>query len=167
MSHVVFRYFEERPVDLFSIRGWRKVTKGTHEAVAVFWWKKFAKRHFQIFAAQRYGYQPRTSNYLARKAKEARRGKIPRRAEYNELVYSGETQKQILSGYFFKAYETRFTLQLQADDYITIRSRVGRPNMAAEITTIIPEEDARLRQVADVESTKLMAQNQRKNRIAL
>lgn len=153
MIAVQIQTVETRPTG-FTIREWRKIVKATLSAMAERWHSKYAPKHFQRGAAQRYGYRPRNRAYKKRKRNEARVGKIDRRAETNDLIYTGDLERAVLHFPEIKATEGRATVQMAAPSYVPARPpRRNSPWMAAEITATIESEVNDLSHVGDVTMT--------------
>lgn len=127
-----------------SQRALDRCLRAAYLAMAEEWVAKYLKLHFKSGNASRYGYKPRSAKWLKRKAFFGRiglslyGGQVP-------LVDRGRMRDMILGGYTIRAYPTRATVKLPGPRYLQARPnpigpRRNRPDMAAEILRVLPDE---------------------------
>lgn len=142
----------EQPPDM-SARKFSDITKRANQSVAKLWENKILPLHFEGYAGGKYGYEKRHPSTLARKKKLAKRGKVKKGGRV-ALVHSGNLEAQMGRPGVLRVFPRRFTLIKPAGPYITARPRGNRPNMVAEILTVLPSEDRRLTEAYDKSATR-------------
>ena len=124
---------EELPIDIV-VRARRKILRKANEEIGWMWWRKYLRMHFRRGAAQRYGYKPRSAGYRRKKRHAARTGRIPRKAESNDLVYSGETERAATSNADVRGFPSRASVKMTTPSYVRDgRPRRNQPWLAEEI----------------------------------
>jgi len=141
-------------LDELAVRGQRSVLKSTMGKMASRWSSKYLALHFKSGNDRRYGYKRRSAATRKRKRQLAARGVVVA-GGLVPLLHSGDLQRQVMASRFaVKEFPTRATIKLQGPNYLRIRPRSGRPNLAEEITTVIPSERRDLASFADKTLTK-------------
>lgn len=133
-----------------SVRAWRRITKAAHELAGKLWHALMLPKHFKRMARSRYGYQPRKERYKARKARQQRHGLIEGFGD-QDLVYTGKLRDMALRMATVKGYPTRAKVILDLPSYARINTFGGRPNLAAEVLAVTPDEAAQLSLVIERE----------------
>ena len=115
-------------------------------AAGLYWHETYAPRHFDGFAAPKYGYARRSPGYLRRKQREGAPG---------PLQFRGQLKRMFLSGAEVKAWGDRAIVKAQAPDYIQINRRKSSsyPNIKKELTTTTDDEVRKLGDVVKAAAT--------------
>jgi len=143
-----------------SKRAWRAAMVKGHDAQGQHWHQHMLKEHFRRNSRQRYGYKPRSEKYERRKrfgntGKQGFRG----RAKYMgmvDLVCEGDLEESIRGWATIRAFPSRVTVAMNGPSYLRINYKPNRPNLAREITAVIPEEEKLLADVMDDVVTREM-----------
>lgn len=140
----------DRPPDVAQRVWTREIMPKAHADQGEHWVHEFLPLHFRPGNAERYGFQPRTTTYLATKRKLARRGKA-KEGGLVSLVLTGATRDAITRIVAVRGYPTRATVTMVGPRYVTFRPfrKMGstQPDKVAEITAVT---DAEQRELADV-----------------
>jgi hypothetical protein len=147
-------------LDALTVRGRRAVFTAANRAMAELWQRKFKHLHFGIAARHRYGYQPRRPGTLKRKRQLAERGVVQDGGRV-DLVHSGVMRQQVLRYHPIRATPKFSSILLHGPVYFQIRYKPGRPNLADEVTRIIPSEGTALAQAALNAAEKEIEKNHR------
>ena len=136
----------ERPPDIAK-RRWPGISRDAMGEVGALWDSKFKARHFEPGAADRYGYQPRSPAYLAKKRRLAglsgqARGKFRISPNVDRaLVFSGDLRRAVLMRHLPRAFPTRVTVNMPTPRYAQMKPyKTGRPNLGEELTKVTPDE---------------------------
>jgi hypothetical protein len=122
-------------------RTWRDIAKAGMFAVGVAWDKYFKMRHFDPGAASRYGYKPRTAAHKRRKAKRG----LP---VWLDLVFSGDTRRDVARLQIPRAFPTRVTITMPTARYVQMRPyKRDAPALGDELTRVAADEADALAQV--------------------
>lgn len=147
-----------------SRRGLRRASKTAFQAIAEHWQDRMLPSHFRPDARHRYGHQPRSRKYLAKKHALARHG-VVQDGGRSDNVFRGVLRRLLLRHHVVRAYPTRATINLIGPSYFTTRPRrANMPRQAMELTTINAAEDRTLTQVADRALTRAIAAQKRTKR---
>jgi hypothetical protein len=143
---------EDKPADV-TVRAWRSILRGCHEAQGRYWQREILPRHFAPYARFKYGYQQRTQRYLAYKLKTGR-GMV-------DLVYSGGMQEYLTSTGIVRGFPSRATITMTGPRYVTpnpVGRRPNAPNLAKEVLSVAADERTELAQVLEQDFTRRLAQ---------
>ena len=130
--------FSGKPVRPAGVgqRSWREIAKSGMLAVGLYWDRVFKMRHFAADAKSRYNYAPRTKGYMRRKQ---RRG-VP---GFLDMVFSGDTRRDMSRLQVPRAFPTRVTIPLATASYVQMRPDPRNrkaPNLGEELTRVTAEE---------------------------
>lgn len=183
---------EDRPEGI-AIRAWRAVVKDANRAMAYHWHEKFLPMHFGSGARRRYGsaaYKERTQKWLSeklgikyadvnrvagvspsdtkeqrqRKLQVARQKLVAAAGGANYNVDTGTLQRTVKNA-IFRAFPSRFRIEMQAPSYIPGRRRdPTQPDIRAELTTMLRTEIDELQRVGQrvlTQSMKVVMQSGR------
>ena len=135
-------------------RRWEKIMSNAHADMGDYWHKHFLPKHFQPGARSKYAYEPRSKDYLQRKAYLASQGRTFKgrgpiqQGGKVDLVFTGEMAKQLISRNTIRAYPTRATVVMMGPNYLTTRFHKKRqPNKAVEVTKVTNDEAEKLAEV--------------------
>lgn len=142
---MISTYFEltiDKPLDM-SKRAWQSALKEAHQTAAELWREEMLPEHYTASAAQRYGYQARSGQYLMRKLRACSRGQaVPGMLP---LVYSGRTRADSMATAVARGFPTRLKVTMQNPRYIEINPRdPKKPRLAAEQVAVTQDELQRL-----------------------
>lgn len=137
-----------QPADV-SIRAWRRAKREAHEIQGVHWQQKFSGRHFKRGARSRYGYQPRTRKYQAKKRRLAKAGAIPRSDA--DLVFTGNLRRAARLA-SIRGYPSRVQIEKNMPRYVTRRPRGRQPSLVDEQLRVLDSEGRELTDVLDVQT---------------
>jgi hypothetical protein len=177
---------EDRPEGV-TIRAWRSVTKSANRAMGYHWHSNFLNQHFGSGARRRYGgeaIKERSTGWLARKLgiktadinrvagvlpgdnlqdrqrkrQKARQSLVSAAGGANYNVHTG-TLKQMVQNVIFRAFPSRFRLEMPVPSYIPGRRKdPNQPDIRAELTTILPTEVSELQKIGQRVLTQTMQQ---------
>ena len=151
-----------------GIRKQRRVMIAVHYGAGKLWDKEYLGMHFRLGAGRRYSYQHRTAKTKRRKEQLAARGKVKKGGRV-DLVHSGLLEESMTRQHVIRAYPTRVVVNMPTTSYVSSRPRGNRPNMAAEITRVIPSEIARIAdesaRILERETKKESVDNRRKIKV--
>ena len=166
---------KDRPEGV-TIRAWRVVTKSANRAMAYHWHENFLPLHFGSGARRRYGSEnikERSSKWIARKLgfaktdiervagvlpgddlqtrqrkrQQARQQLVSAAGGANFNVHTG-TLRQMVQTVIFRAFPSRFRLEMPVPAYIPSRRRdPSQPDIRAELTVMLPSEISELQKV--------------------
>lgn len=108
-------------------------------ALGAHWHKEYLPKHFELGAATRYGYRPRSAAWRRRKAGLARAGRAAKGGAV-DLVASGAMEKLLESVGLVRAYPTRAAIKMIGPRYVTLRPKGNQPNKYAEATAVLRTE---------------------------
>ncbi len=129
-----------------------------------YWHQEFLPFHFTRQATTRYKYQKRKKPYSAIKRRLGMgqgavdgngvpirgRDAVVRKGGLVDNVRGGNTERMARAGYLLKTSGKRAVLTMMVPRYISMRRRdPSKPNMGAEITTIVRNERVPLVKAAD------------------
>lgn len=118
----------------------REVLRAAWADAGLKWHQEYLPRHFKPGASSRYGYRKRSEKYLARKVRDARRGKATEGGAA-PLVYSGLLKRSLTSLAEIRGFPSRFTVYMTSPSYVPQKSRDDKqPPIAQEVTRLIPSE---------------------------
>ncbi len=142
-------------------RKFREFMREGLKAALKFWYDNFLPLHFKPASKERYHHQTRSSKYLTRKIRAARRGFVLFGGMVDN-VYSGDMMDMLLTSATLQAFPTRAIIKMTGPRYMTMRVFTGdrnagirygknksqvisssagqQPDKVQEITTVIPEE---------------------------
>jgi hypothetical protein len=148
-----------------SVRQWRACMKEAFEEQGRVWHSEFLPRHFEPYAAAKYGYQDRGKKYQQYKELAAR-GLGPYRYQGPvleggkvALVFTGLLKRTMIEPARIRAFPTRVTIRMIGPRYITMKPyKTRQPDKAAEITTVLPAEQRKLDKVLGDEVHKRFAE---------
>jgi len=144
MAKIAFAITTDQPDDI-SDRGWRTALIAGWFAVGEYHDRVVQPRKFESGAAERYGYQPRSAKYLARKKRIAQHSWRVKDGGQREIVYSGMTRTRVLLRQYPKAFPTKVWVDLPTPSYIQMRpnrtgSRRNMPALGQELVSITADE---------------------------
>ena len=120
-----------------------KVTRAALRELVSYWHRNLLKEHFKASNRIRYDFQQRGSKYRAIKRKIAKeRGDLVRAGGNVDLIRSGDLRDMMLRPHPIRAFASRAVMEMIGPAYLTEKPRdPRRPNMALEITQVIPGEE--------------------------
>jgi hypothetical protein len=124
------------------------VFRDVHQAMAEHWAAKLLPKHFKQNARAIYKYRRRQARTIRRKQGAAAAGQAALGGSV-DLVWSGLLMRAVLGYQEIKATHARGTVRMFGPSYLRQRPIRNQPDMAAEITTVIPSEIKELEQVAE------------------
>lgn len=146
-STIRFAWVGEKPEGI-SVRAWREALKAGWYAVGVYYDEVVQPRKFEADAASRYGYQPRTPKYAARKKRLAAKSWRVKEGGQRDIVYSGVTRTAVKRKQYPRAFYQRVTVDTPTPAYVQMRPRrSGRPNLGAELTSVSSDERAEMERI--------------------
>lgn len=144
---VRFTLVEDKPADV-SGRAWREAHRAGWYAVGTYHDKEVQTRKFDADAERRYGYQPRSARYLARKKRIGQRSYKIKEGGERLLVASGMTRTAVLRRQYPRPFPTRVTLDIPTPSYVQMRPRrANMPAMGVELTSITAAEQTSMEAV--------------------
>lgn len=136
----------ESPPHDIARRDLPKVMRAALKALVNDWRKDYLKEHFKASNRLKYGFQPRGKKYRAIKRKIAKdRNDLVKAGGNIDLIRSGNLRDLMLRPHPIKAFAKRAVMTMVGPSYLTEKPRnARRPDMAAEITRVIPGEEQAL-----------------------
>jgi hypothetical protein len=160
--YIGYEISEDR-LEKLTVRGRRAVFTAANAAMAKTWQDKFKALHFKPNARYRYSYQKRAVATMKRKKRLVESGQLSA-GDNMDLVQSGNLRRAVLRYHPITATPKFSKIVLQGPTYFNIRYRPGRPNIADEVTRIIPSEGTALGQAALDAAEKEIERQPRKRR---
>lgn len=125
------------------------LTRNGLMAAAQHWHAEFLPMHFLQSARFRYGYKQRGRKWLKRKRALATIGRA-KQGGVVDLVFSGMLAENVLELATFRATATQATVTMRARNFVQMRLKTTKqPDMAGEITRVIPQEAEVLASIAN------------------
>lgn len=128
-----------RSTSKLNRRAFQETSKEAWGDAADFWHARLLPEKFKVVAVSRYGFQQRAKGYMIAKARA--------KGHQKPLVWSGETQRQVLRKRDVRTVRARgassgaAVVKLTVPGYVT-RPWKNRPNMQAELA-VLDDRDAR------------------------
>ncbi|HUV11131.1 MAG TPA: hypothetical protein VMX12_09140 [Acidimicrobiia bacterium] len=159
-------------------RGWPKIMKEALSDAGGLWHRRYLPEHFRAGASTKYGFAPRLSTYVNRKARNkskrprytvkpkgqrrakmasTRRRNMSRKIDPNALVYRGDLKRELtrratLSG---TSKRIRVVMDVGGAWYGTaFFKKKNAPDMASEVTAILQSEEDRIAKVVEQYATR-------------
>lgn len=136
------------------------------EEIARFWHKEIFPSHFTPGAESRYGYEPRSKKYMAKKLKYGRG-----QGKYVANVFTGMSKRWMTTSDDFRGTGNTMTVHMKAPDYFrkpfvgTGRTPGGKsftikrqPDKVDEVTRTNPADTQRIRKFASTRLQQLVNQ---------
>lgn len=141
----------ESPPHDIAKRHLPKVIRAALKALVNDWRKRMLPKHFIGSNRDRYDFQPRGKKYRRIKRSIAKeRSDLVKAGGNIDLVRSGTMKAAMLRPHPIRAFAARATMIMPGPVYLTERPRDPRkPNMAFEITQVLPGEEEQLSRMLD------------------
>lgn len=144
MAKIAFTVTTDKPDDV-SGRAWRTALVAGWFAVGEYHDREVQPRKFVQGAAERYGFQPRSEKYLARKKRIAQHSWRVKEGGERELIYSGMTRTITLRRQYPRPFPTRVWVEIPTPSYVQMRpnrtgSRAAMPATGQELVSITSDE---------------------------
>lgn len=123
----------------------QKIIKPVLQELVMFWHREMLPRHFKAGASRRYNFAQRKAGTWARKRRAVAAGKPDAMLP---LVLRGDTRDMVSRAIRVSGTAKSATGRMAAPRVVTHAVRAGRPNLAAEITTVSPDEQRTLARMA-------------------
>ncbi len=129
---------DEQPPDV-SKRRFREFSRNGMSAIGKLWDSTFKMLHFVAGAAERYGYQRRSTKYQEGKERRVRgRSRSISPDAANELILTGSLRRAARQNQLPRAFPTRVTINIPTPHYVAMRPRrAGIPNLGMEMTSTL------------------------------
>ncbi len=126
----------------FSRRVRNDIYRGTYYAIGQRWQTKWLPRHFTRRARHIYKYRQRTTKWMQRKKREAKRSSKIKKGGRVDLVYTGLAEQLFERRHAVRAFPTRVSINMHGPRYITMRPKKGgsRHALAPEVLKIVDDE---------------------------
>ncbi len=143
-----------------------RVAKALFTIVGEYWHANMLPRHFESGAPQRYGYQERSKGHIKRRARRWHISEAES-ARY-ALAFFGNMRRDLKTNYSGRAYPSRFSVVMPSQSYVGMRPmRANMPNLGAEATIVLPEEDRELAALAEARLPDLIEAEGGKVRVTI